>query len=79
LRTEIENCDMLWHDVRETLCGVCCKLKSKATVGKSTLWALAFVARKGTSVNSAALNTVINHLWVVCLKAMAIAPITVEP
>ena len=54
-------------------------LKSKATIGKPALRAIAFFTAMYTSVNLAAFNAVINDLRTLGHKEMLILPIIVKP
>jgi len=54
-------------------------LKSKATIGKPALRAIAFFTAMRTSINLAAFDTVINDLRTLSLKEMLILPIVVTP
>ena len=54
-------------------------LKSKATIGKPTLRAIAFFTAMCTRVNLTAFDTVINDLRALGLKEMLILPIVVKP
>jgi hypothetical protein len=54
-------------------------LKSKATIGKPALRAIAFFTTVRTSVNLAAFDAVINDLRALSLKEMLILPIVVKP
>jgi len=54
-------------------------LKSKATIGKPALRAIAFFTAVCTSVNLTTFDTVINDLRALSLKEMLILPIVVKP
>ena len=54
-------------------------LKSKATIGKPALRAIAFFTAMCTRVNLTAFDTVINDLRALGLKEMLILPIVVKP
>ena len=54
-------------------------LKSKATIGKPALRAIAFFTAMCTRVNLTTFDTVINDLRALGLKEMLILPIVVKP
>jgi hypothetical protein len=54
-------------------------LKSKATIGKPALRAIAFFTAMYTRVNLTAFDTVINDLRALDCKEMLILPIVVKP
>jgi hypothetical protein len=54
-------------------------LKSKATIGKTAIGAIAFFTAMRASVNLATFDAVIDNLRALRLVDMLIAPIVIEP